>query len=177
MTAALWLIYVFIVLQRLAELAVARRNEKWMKARGAFEAGKEHYKWFVIVHALFFVAILSEAILRPDAGDQLNIWLFILFILTQFIRLWCLLSLGRFWNTKIIILPGAKLVDRGPYRYIKHPNYLIVGIELVVIPLLFQAYISALVFPILHLLLLRIRIPEEEKALARLQNDKDQLDK
>lgn len=171
MILSLWIIFCFLILQRLAELFIAKRNEKWMKDKGAYEVGARHYKWFVVVHSLFFISILLEVLSRPGAGQQLNLLLFILFLATQAVRIWCLVSLGRFWNTKIIILPGAKLVSKGPYRFIKHPNYWIVGIELFIIPLLFHAYITALLFPILHLLLLRIRIPEEERALSALQKN------
>ncbi len=76
-------------------------------------------------------------------------------------------TLGRFWNTKIIVLPGVTVIKKGPYRYIKHPNYVIVAVELFVIPLLIGAQLTAFLFPILHLLLLRVRIPSEEKALTR----------
>lgn len=171
MVFSLWLIFVFLIIQRLTELVIARRNEKWMKDRGAYEVGEDHYKWFVIVHSVFFISILIEVFNRPESGQQLNLWLFILFLLTQGARVWCLVSLGRFWNTKIIILPGAELVSRGPYRFMKHPNYWIVGIELIIIPLLFHAYITAILFPVLHLLLLRKRIPQEEKALSTLHNN------
>lgn len=170
MILSLWVIFGFLIFQRITELYIAKKNEKWMKSRGAFEAGQEHYKWFVLVHSFFFVSILLEVFLRPGAGHSLSLILLGFFVATQAARIWCLWSLGRFWNTKIIILPGATLINKGPYRYINHPNYWIVGIELIIIPLLFQAYFTAVVFPILHLLLLRIRIPEEEKALATLQN-------
>lgn len=170
MIFSLWLIFGFLILQRLTELVVARRNEKWMKNRGGYEVGAEHYKWFVIVHSLFFVSILLEVFLRENSGQQLNFWLVVAFLVAQAGRFWCLFSLGRFWNTKIIILPGAPLISRGPYRFLKHPNYWIVGIELMIIPLLFQAYFTAAIFPILHILLLRVRIPEEERALHSLKS-------
>ncbi|WP_077621781.1 isoprenylcysteine carboxyl methyltransferase family protein [Sediminibacillus massiliensis] len=166
----MWGLLLFLVVQRLAELAVARSNEKWIKSKGGYEEGAGHYKWFVIVHSLFFIFLLVESLLRHPGGVALDYRLFILFILAQLFRVWCITSLGRFWNTKILILPGADLVAKGPYKMMKHPNYVIVGIELFIIPLLFQAYLTAVLFPIIHLLLLVIRIPEEEKALARLKN-------
>ncbi|MFA1820753.1 isoprenylcysteine carboxyl methyltransferase family protein [Virgibacillus oceani] len=163
----LWTLFVLIIIQRLIELKIARRNEKWIKRKGGVEIGKEHYKWFVLIHSLFFLSILIETTLRDGAILPFNYILFLLFLLTQAARIWCVLSLGKFWNTKIIVLPGSSLVKKGPYKYVKHPNYIIVGIELFIIPLLFGAYITAVVFPILHILLLRIRIPCEEKALNR----------
>ncbi|SDJ68261.1 isoprenylcysteine carboxyl methyltransferase family protein [Sediminibacillus albus] len=169
MTLWMWILFLFLIFQRVIELAIARRNEKWMKAQGGIEEGSDHYKWFVITHSLFFVFLLGEAFIRQLNDLPVNQFLLAVFLLSQLFRMWCIASLGKFWNTKIIILPGAELVSKGPYRFIKHPNYLIVLIELIVIPLLFHTYITAIVFPVLHLLLLKIRIPEEEKALARLQ--------
>lgn len=163
----MWILFIFIVTQRFIELYISRRNERWLKEKGAIEIGREHYKWFIVMHSLFFVSIIMEVILRDVSGIQLNYVLFALFLLTQAARIWCIHSLGVFWNTKIIVLPGAPLVKKGPYKYVKHPNYIIVGIELFIIPLLFGAYITAVVFPILHLLMLRVRIPCEEKALSK----------
>ncbi|SDL68082.1 isoprenylcysteine carboxyl methyltransferase family protein [Sediminibacillus halophilus] len=163
------LLFVFLILQRLIELGIARSNESWMKEQGAIESGAEHYKWFVLTHSLFFVSLWAEAQWKGLYQLELNIYLFILFVITQLLRIWCIASLGRFWNTKIIILPGANLVRKGPYRFIKHPNYLVVLLELIVIPLMFHTYITAIMFPFLHLLLLRVRIPEEERALGELE--------
>ncbi|MCT2537330.1 hypothetical protein NC661_00055 [Aquibacillus koreensis] len=168
MATWLFLLFLFLIGQRIVELIIANRNEKWMKKQGAYEIGADHYKWFVVTHSMFLVFLLIESIYSPISLSFSDALLFIflfVFLTTQLFRVWCIYSLGKFWNTKIIVLPGSNLVSRGPYRWIKHPNYLIVGIELFVIPLLFQAYLTALLFPILHLLLLRVRIPMEEKAL------------
>ncbi|GAB3066286.1 isoprenylcysteine carboxylmethyltransferase family protein [Virgibacillus ainsalahensis] len=108
--------------------------------------------------------MLSEIIIRDVGYVRLSYFLLTLFIITQSLRFWCIYTLGRFWNTKIIISPQFSLVKEGPYKYVKHPNYIIVGIELFIIPLLFDAYITAIVFPILHILLLTVRIPIEERA-------------
>lgn|SRR5690625_4014065 len=164
----LWIILVFIILQRVIELMIAKRNEIWLKERGGIEKGAEHYKWFVIVHTLFFISIIIEIILQSNPILHLNYFLFIMFIIIQIGRFWCMYSLGKFWNTKVIILPGAPIIQKGPYKYIKHPNYIIVGFELFIVPLIFEAYITAIIFPILHLLLLRKRIPLENKALLEL---------
>ncbi|KON87299.1 hypothetical protein AF332_11005 [Sporosarcina globispora] len=157
-----------IILQRAAELAVARSNEKWMKGRGAVEFGQRHYPWIVAVHASFFVCFLLEVtIFEKDLSPFWPI-LLILFFLTQAGRVWALFSLGKYWNTKIIVMPGAKVVRRGPYRFIKHPNYAIVTAEFLVLPLIFQAYITAAVFTLLNIMVLSVRIPAEEKALKEL---------
>lgn len=169
MPKVLLVLLIFIALQRITELMIAKRNEQWMKKRGGIERGKEHYKWFVIVHTLFFLSILLEVDLRDYSGFKINLLLLTIFVLLQIARVWCITSLGRFWNTKIIILPSELLVEKGPYKYVKHPNYIIVGLELFFIPLLFNAYVTALIFPILHLLLMTIRIPIENKALAEVE--------
>lgn len=165
----MWMILLLIIIQRLLELRIAKRNEAWLKQRGGVEKGEDHYKWFIIVHTLFFVSLLAEALLNNQQTFKFNYLLFLLFLLTQIGRIWCITSLGKFWNTKIIISPQFSLVKEGPYKYVKHPNYIIVGIELMVIPFLFNAYITGIVFPILHILLLTIRIPAEEKALLELK--------
>ncbi|MDL4839735.1 isoprenylcysteine carboxyl methyltransferase family protein [Aquibacillus rhizosphaerae] len=173
MTGWLMGLFIFIILQRIVELVIARRNEKWMKQQGATEFGAEHYKWFVITHAVFFVFIILESFLSPitlNENISFRLFLISLFIFTQILRIWCIASLGKFWNTKVIVLPGVPLINHGPYRFIKHPNYVIVGIELIVIPLLFNAIISALLFPLLHMILLKIRIPIEERALISTMN-------
>lgn len=167
----MWVLLIIIIFQRLIELIIARRNETWMKARGGIERGKEHYKFFVILHVLFFFSILMEIWIRDVSNLKINYILLSLFIFTQIIRIWCIRTLGRFWNTKIIISPHFTLVKEGPYKYVNHPNYIIVGIELLVIPLLMGAYITAIVFPLLHILLLTVRIPKEKQALTEKFSD------
>jgi methyltransferase len=167
----MWVLFVIIMLQRLVELVIARSNEKWMKDRGAIEKEVDHYKWFIILHTLFFISILVETLLNDNKTLPLNYTLLTIFILTQLVRIWCISSLGRYWNTRIIILPGVHLVSKGPYKYVKHPNYIIVGIELFVIPLLFGAIITAVIFPLLHILLLTVRIPAEEHALNIIRSN------
>lgn len=161
----MWAVLVIIILQRLVELVIARNNEKWMKQRGGVERGAGHYKWFVIVHILFFASLITEVLLRNQQKLFFSYVLFAIFLLTQIGRIWCITTLGRLWNTKIIISPQFDVIKKGPYKYMKHPNYLIVGIELLVIPLLFGAWYTAMVFPMLHVLLLNVRIPIEEEAV------------
>lgn len=161
----------FLMIQRLIELLIAAKNERWMKARGAIELGQSHYKWFVLLHVLFFIAIVVEFQYKVITySEQIPFYklFFFIFLLAQLGRVWCIYSLGRFWNTKIIVLPKVALIKKGPYKYVKHPNYIIVFIELLFIPLIFGLYVVAIVFPFLHLLLLTIRVPEEEEALSRM---------
>ena len=161
----MWMMLLIIISQRLGELVIAKNNEKWMKERGGIELGEGHYKWFIILHVFFFVSLFFESTLYNQVNRSLNYLLLFLFIVTQLGRVWCIASLGRFWNTKIIILPNVTLIRNGPYKYVKHPNYIIVGMELLIIPLMFGSYITAIVFPVLHYILLRVRIPKENKAL------------
>jgi len=159
-----------VILQRLIELFIARRNEKWMLDQGAFEAGADHYPIMVTMHVTFFVSFLLEVVVLGRTLSSIWMVLLCIFLLTQAARIWCLRSLGKFWNTKIIILSGADVVRRGPYRWVRHPNYLIVTIELLVLPLLFGAYFTAILFSLLNVWMLSVRIPAEEKALKEATN-------
>lgn len=166
-----FLLFVFIViLQRLMEVVIARRNEKKMLAAGAFEAGASHYPFMIALHVSFFLSLITEVLVFERVISPLFLWLFVLFLLVQGLRVWCLASLGQFWNTKIIILPGANVVKKGPYQFIRHPNYLIVCTEILLLPLMFQAYFTAICFTLLNFAMLAVRIPTEEKALMEATN-------
>jgi methyltransferase len=157
-----------LIIQRLLELGIARRNEKWMKERGAIEFGMKHYQFIVLMHSLFFVVFIFEKV--TFSRELSSFWplLAAVFVCAQLIRVWAISSLGTFWNTKIIVLPNVEVVRKGPYRFIKHPNYLVVSIELLVVPLMFGAYVTACLFTLLNVIMLSIRIPAEEKALREL---------
>lgn len=163
-----YIFFLLIIIQRLIELVIARRNEKWMKGQGAIEFGKSHYPYMVLMHILFFLLLFIESVFFVKEISAYWIPLFVIFLFTQAIRIWALTSLGKYWNTKIIVLPNANVVKKGPYRYLKHPNYVIVTIELLIIPLMFKAYFTLILFAILNFIILSIRIPEEEKALRSL---------
>ncbi|RWZ60313.1 hypothetical protein EQV77_03195 [Halobacillus fulvus] len=167
MELILLILFLFIVIQRLMELVVARSNRKWMLQRGAIEYGEGHYALFIVLHVSFFVSILLESFSITYPYVPLFWPAFIVFAGLQVLRIWCMTTLGRRWNTRILVLPDEKPVQKGLYKYISHPNYVIVFFELIVIPVMFQAYVTALVFPALHLLVLRVRIPVEEKALLK----------
>lgn len=165
------LFYVFftiIILQRLCEMIIAKRNEKWMRENGAQEFGQNHYPLIVFIHTMFFIVFFLEVYIWQNRLSP--VWPIVLsiFMMTQLIRVWAITSLGRYWNTKIIVLPGAKMVNKGPYQFLKHPNYLVVTIEFIVIPLMFEAYFTAFFFSLLNGIILRIRIAAEEKALYQL---------
>ncbi|WP_026691248.1 isoprenylcysteine carboxyl methyltransferase family protein [Alteribacter aurantiacus] len=161
-----WTLIGIVIAQRGIELVVAKSNERYMLSQGAREFGQSHYKWIVMMHVGFFAFLTFEVFAFGKNAASFWVVPFALFLLAQGGRLWALSSLGRFWNTKIIVLPGADLVKRGPYRYLSHPNYVIVALEFIAIPLIFNAYATLIIFTSLNaLLLLKVRIPEEEKAL------------
>jgi methyltransferase len=157
-----------VILQRLAELKIARNNENWMKKRGGKEFGHKHYRLMVGIHSCFFIFYLWEVLyFRKDLSAQWPL-LLTLFVVTQAGRVWALSSLGKHWNTKIIVVPNGPVIIKGPYKFLKHPNYVIVTLEFIILPLLFQAYLTTIIFSILNIWILSIRIPEEEKALSEL---------
>lgn len=158
------------------ELVVAKRNERWIKARGGVEFGARHYPIIVLIHTTFLMTMILEVLSFERELSYFWVVLLVGFFLTQGMRIWAIRSLGPYWNTKIIVLPGASVVKKGPYRFIKHPNYVIVALEIVLIPLMFNAYITAIIFTIFNLLILAIRIPTEERALTALTNYDIELD-
>ena len=155
-------IVALVAVERIAELVHARRNTRALLARGAIEAGAGHYPLLVLLHGAWLAALLYAvpADTMPSSG-----WLGA-FGLLQGLRLWVLASLGPYWTTRIITLPGAPLVRRGPYRFLRHPNYVVVVAEIAVLPLAFGAWRIALVFSALNLALLAWRIRIEQQALA-----------
>lgn len=152
----------FVTTQRLAELALSQRNTRRLLARGAHEVAPEHYPFMVALHASWLTALWF---LGP--GPPIEIVPLILFALLQLGRVWVLATLGERWTTRIIVLPGAALVKSGPYRWVNHPNYLIVIGELAVLPLVFGLPMVALAFSVLNGLVLWVRIRAENKALGR----------
>lgn len=163
-------VFAFVIIQRLAELCIAARNERWMRSQGAVEAGSSHYKWMVSMHTAFFFSVLAEVFLRKTQPPSFFIALLVFFLLLQLLRIWCLSSLGKFWNTKILVVPGAFVKRKGPYRFMRHPNYAIVSAELLLFPSLFGAYMTAALFTALNCWMLAVRIPAEERALRTWTN-------
>lgn len=152
----------FLIAQRFAELWLARRNTARLLAAGAVEHGARHYPLFVVLHASWLAALILAA--PPEAA--VNPWLFAVFALLQAGRIWVIATLGRYWTTRIIDVPGAPLVRRGPFRFVRHPNYLIVIGEIAVVPLMAGMVEVAVVFSALNLVLLAWRIRVENAALA-----------
>lgn len=155
-----------VVLQRLGELWLAGRNTRALLARGAKEVGRGHYPWMVAMHAAWLIAI---AVTTDPQREP--VWPLIgVFVLLQAARVWVIASLGPWWTTRIITLEGAPLVRRGPYRFLRHPNYWVVAAEIAVLPLAFGNWPVALVFTVLNALMLHHRIRAEQDALgSRMQ--------
>jgi methyltransferase len=157
-----------VATQRLLELVLSRRNERRVRARGAVERGRGHYPLMVALHALWIASTLVEGILRGPEVPALWPVPLALFLLAQALRYWAVFSLGESWNTRILVVPNAKLVRRGPYKYLDHPNYVVVVMEILAFPLIFGAWVTALVFTGLNAALLYVRIREENRALDEL---------
>jgi len=157
-----YIIIALVVVQRLAELVYAERNTRNLLARGAVEVGRAHYPLIVLLHAGWLVAIV--ALLPHD--PPINFILLGIFIMLQALRVWVLATLGPYWTTRIITLPGAPLVRRGPFRVLRHPNYTVVAGEIAVLPLVFGEIWVAVAFTILNALILAWRIRQENEALA-----------
>lgn len=169
MKAALLVFAVACVgLQRLLELRLSRRNERRARARGAVERGAGHYPWMVALHVLWILSTLIEGLVRGPVFPAYWPVPLALFLAVQPLRYWAIFALGERWNTKILVVPGDRLVRRGPYRYLSHPNYVVVAVEVLTFPLVFGAWLTALVFSALNAALLSVRIREENRALAQL---------
>jgi methyltransferase len=154
-------ILALVTLQRLGELWLSNRNTRRLLAQGARECAPEHYPLIVAVHVLWLAALWWLAPGRSvDAA-----WL-VLFALIEVARIWVLASLGPRWTTRIIVLPDTPLVRRGPYRFVSHPNYMVVAAEIAVLPMVFGLWRVALVFTVLNAVVLAVRIREESRALA-----------
>lgn len=155
------LFILFFILQRTSELFVARRNEQWLRAKGAIEYGKGHYYIIVFLHSLFIGSMIGEFWVKPNSNfDPI---FFILFIILLSLKIWIIRSLGKYWNTKILRIPGSPPIKKGLYKYVRHPNYIIVICEFIVVPMVFHLYVTAILFSILNAIVLRIRITEENK--------------
>ena len=157
------LVLALVTVQRVAELALARRNTIRLKAEGAVEVGAGHYPLIVALHAAWLAGLW---LLAWRVSPNL-VWLAI-FAVLQILRIWVLASLGPRWTTRILVMPGAPLVRRGPYRFMRHPNYAVVAAEIAVLPVAYGLYWYALAFSLINAAVLTVRIKAESEALARL---------
>ena len=155
-------ILALVTLQRVGELWLALRNTRRLLEQGAREHAPSHYPLIVAVHALWLISLWWLALSRPVDGFFLG-----LFVLIELCRIWVLATLGPRWTTRIIVLPDAPLVQKGPYRLVNHPNYWVVVGEIAVLPLVFGLWQVALIFTLLNAAILTVRIREENRALDR----------
>ncbi len=171
MTGADW--YVVLVLavaaERLAELVVAGRNLRWARGSGGIERGQGHYRFMKLLHTGLLAGCLAEALLadRPFLG-WLGWPMLAVVLAAQAVRWWCIAVLGRQWNTRVVVVPGLPLVERGPYRWLRHPNYAAVVAEGVALPLVHTCWLTAVVFSAANAGLLTVRLRCENAALAEL---------
>jgi methyltransferase len=158
-----------VAFERLVELVVSSRNLAWSRARGGVETGQQHFPVMVALHTGLLVGALLEVWLRrPDFLPWLGWPMLGLVAACQALRLWCIATLGRRWNTRVVVVPGMPPIRRGPYRFLAHPNYVAVVIEGAALPLVHTAWITAVLFSLGNLAVLRIRLRVEEAALATL---------
>jgi methyltransferase len=156
-----------VAAERVAELVVSQRHLRWARERGAVEAGQGHYPAMVVLH----VALLVGCLVEVDGLDRpFTAWLgwpmLALVAAAQGLRWWCIRTLGPQWNTRVVVVPGLPLVRTGPYRWLRHPNYVAVVAEGAALPLVHDAWLTALVFTALNAVLLSVRIRCEDRLLA-----------
>ena len=154
---------------RVVELGVSERNRRWSLAHGGIESGAGHYPVMVVLHTGLLVGAVAEVLLLDRPFLPWLGWpMLALLVAAHLLRWWCISSLGRQWCTRIVVVPGSPRVTTGPYRWLKHPNYLAVVVEGFALPLVHTAWITAAVFTVANAVLLRTRIAAEEQALQAL---------
>jgi methyltransferase len=162
-----YLLILSVGAERLAELVLSKRHAKWALANGGREFGRGHYPVMVLIHTLLLVGCVVEvAVLDRPFLPWLGWPMFAVVLLSQGLRWWCVASLGKRWNTLVIVVPGAPLVTRGPYRWLRHPNYVAVVAEGLALPLVHSAWLTAVGFTLANALVLGVRIRVENTALG-----------
>lgn len=156
-------ILALLITQRAIELVIARRNTKRLLESGGREVGAEHYPFMVALHAAWLIALVAWVLSYPP---RINMTFVLMYAVLLGLRAWVITSLGPFWTTRIITVPNLPLVRRGPYKFTRHPNYIIVAAEIAIVPLMFAAWKIALIFSALNAVMLWVRIRAENKALA-----------
>jgi len=162
-----YLLILAVAVERLAELVVSKRNAQWAMSRGGREYGRRHYPVMVVIHTLLLVGCVAEVwLLHRPFLPWLGWPMLALVVVAQALRWWCITTLGHRWNTRVIVVPDAPLVNAGPYRWLHHPNYVAVVIEGIALPLVHTAWVTALCFTVANALLLTVRIRVENAALG-----------
>ncbi len=167
--AAFTVLILLVGVERLAELVVSTRNLRWSRDRGGVETGAGHYPAMVVLHTALLAGCLVEvwSLDRPFV-PALGWPMLAVVLAAQALRWWCIATLGRQWNTRVVVVPGAPRISSGPYRYLRHPNYVAVVAEGVALPLVHTAWLTAVVFSVLNAALLGVRIRAESRALTLL---------
>jgi methyltransferase len=156
-------------LERLAEMLVSNANVKWSLARGGREYGQGHFPAMVALHSCFLAGCILEPWLRGrDAMPATAAFTLAVAVACQVLRWWCITTLGRQWNTRVLVVPGLPRVTGGPYRWFDHPNYVAVAVEGIALPATGGAWLTAALFTIANLFLMRARLHTENRALAAL---------
>lgn len=161
----LHLLIPIVIVQRAVELRIARRNEAAARARGAVEYGRDHYAAIVALHTLWIIGMIAEIVVLTRAINPFWPALLAVWLAAQGLRYWAIRSLGPQWNTRVLVVPSEKAVVAGPYKWLRHPNYLAVVIELITLPVLLGAYLTGITASLFNAVLLVIRIRTEERAL------------
>lgn len=156
------LFIVYLIIQRTMEWIISNRNEKWMMQKGGIVYGGNRYKVFVYLYCSFFFLLLIEVTYNKFVFPKFNLFLVILYLITQLGRIWCIKTLGKFWNKKEAILPKITFIRKGLYKYFKRPIDLMTGIEFILIPFIFGAYITVTLFPLCYTIILIILTLLEE---------------
>jgi methyltransferase len=160
------LLILAVGVERLAEVVVSKRNAAWAFAHGGVESGRSHYPVMVVLHTGFLLACLAEVHLADRPFEPGLGWTMLAVVVAcQAVRWWCIVTLGHQWNTRVIVVPGLPLVRSGPYRFLPHPNYLVVVVEIAALPLVQSAWVTAVVFTVLNAALLSVRLRVERRAL------------
>lgn len=170
MASGLNSVHLFLLLlavERCLELRIARRNAARVLALGGREYDAAFTRLIVLFHVSWFAAFALEAFFGGNGPAVSPVWPAAAFLVLQILRYWCIVSLDGYWNTKIIALPGGPLVRKGPYRFLKHPNYVVVLVEIFLYPALFGCWATAVLFGIANIFILRRRIRQEDMALGR----------
>jgi methyltransferase len=171
MSSQLWftLLIALVGVERLVEMVVAKRNAAWSFARGGIETGRGHWPWMVLLHTGLLLGCLVEVWVADRPFIPALGWtMLVLVIGSQALRWWCIRTLGRQWNARVIVVPGSQRVTAGPYRWFSHPNYVAVVVEGFALPLVHTAWVTALVFTVLNAAILTARLRAESEALRLL---------
>jgi methyltransferase len=166
---AFTILIVLVAIERVIELRVSKRNLRWSAEHGGVEFGRSHYPFMVFLHVFLLVGSLVEVwVWQKPLIPALSWTMFALVLLAQALRWWCITTLGKRWNTLVVVVPGMPRVTTGPYRFMSHPNYVAVVVEGIALPMVGFAWVTALVFTVLNMPLLAVRLRVENAALATL---------